>query len=90
MARYRPAASPIVTSKLPDGRTRIRGADVERLRAKAAAAAARERQNPVVRKKEGKEKARAKGKVGIVVLHEDLIGEEFWERRGEVVFEGGS
>ncbi|PAV16487.1 tRNAHis guanylyltransferase [Pyrrhoderma noxium] len=42
------------------------------------------------RKKEEKEKARGKGKAGVVVLHEDLIGEEFWERRGEVVFEGGS
>ena len=45
----------------------------------------------VRRKKEEKEKARAraKGKMGIVVLHEDLVGEEFWERRGEVVFEDG-
>ncbi|EJD49445.1 hypothetical protein AURDEDRAFT_112609 [Auricularia subglabra TFB-10046 SS5] len=47
--KYRPAASPIVTSKLPDGRTRIRGADVDRLRAKEAAAAAAERKNPTTK-----------------------------------------
>ena len=41
----------------------------------------------VRRKKEEKARARAKGKMGIVVLHEDLIGEEFWERKGEGVFE---
>ncbi|KZW03075.1 hypothetical protein EXIGLDRAFT_759385 [Exidia glandulosa HHB12029] len=30
--KFRPAASPIVTQKLPDGRTRVRGDDVRRIK----------------------------------------------------------
>lgn len=30
--KYRPAASPIVTQKMPDGRSRVRGDDVKRIK----------------------------------------------------------